>query len=51
VLDKSAAVLDSAELASGSGSVVSLQVPDADAAALAAASSSGLVALVKVPSR
>lgn len=50
VLDESAVVLDSTDLASSDGSVVSLQVPDSDAAPLAAASNAGLVALVQVPS-
>ena len=48
VLVESAPVVDAATLASGQGSVVSVGVPRADAAQLAAASSAGLVALVKV---
>ena len=49
VLDQSALVIDSAALASGQASVVSVQIPAADATALAAASSAGLVALAKLP--
>lgn len=48
VLTDHAPVVDSATLPAGAGEVVSVQVPRADAAALAAASSAGLVALVKV---
>lgn len=49
VLDRAAPVVDSAALASGEGSVISVQVPAADATTLATASSAGLVALVKLP--
>lgn len=49
VLADHAPVVDAATLPAGAGDVVSVQVPRADAAALAAASSAGLVALVKVP--
>lgn len=50
VLTDAAPVVDTATLPAGAGTVVSVQVPTADAAQLAAASSAGLVALVKVAS-
>lgn len=49
VLTDHAPVVDTATLPAGAGDVISVQVPRTDAAALAAASSAGLVALVRVP--